>query len=73
MSNTATPELKWQFKLGNTLIDFPNPFGSIQDNKRLLAQHFPQLRWTEIYEEDARLENGCMVLPVVPPPVKTNG
>ncbi|HFG1572349.1 TPA: hypothetical protein ACGFXZ_001318 [Vibrio cholerae] len=33
MSNTATPELKWQFKLGNTLIDFPNPFGSIQDNK----------------------------------------
>lgn len=71
--STQQESMPWKFKLGNTLIDFPNPFGSIADNQRLLAQHFPQLRWTTIYEEDARLENGCMVVPVVPPPVKTNG
>lgn len=65
--------LKWKFKLGSTLIDFPAPDQDIQANRRLLAQHFPQLRWTEIYEEDARLVDGVMILPVVAPPVKTNG
>lgn len=73
MSITSNDKIKWKFKLGGTLIDFPNPLGSIEDNKKILAQNFPQLRWTEVYEEDAHLEDGCMVLPVVPPPVKTNG
>ncbi|MBB1371253.1 hypothetical protein [Pseudoalteromonas sp. SR45-4] len=65
--------IEWKFRIGTTDISFPNPAASIAENKRLLSQHFPQLRWTEIYEEDAKLENGCMILPVIVPPVKVNG
>ncbi|EPR7483988.1 TPA: hypothetical protein ACGSTL_001297 [Vibrio parahaemolyticus] len=73
MANLNDTPIEWKFKIGNTLVAFPNPLGGIEENQRLLAQHFPQLRWTKIYEEDAVLEDGCMVLPVIPPPVKTNG
>lgn len=65
--------MKWQFKIGGALIDFPNPNGTLEENQRLLSQHFPQLRWTKVFLEDARAENGAMVLPVIAPPVKTNG
>ncbi|MDH1472565.1 hypothetical protein [Shewanella sp. GD03713] len=73
MANLNNTPIEWKFKIGNTLVAFPNPRVGIEENQRLLAQHFPQLRWTKIFEEDAVLEDGCMVLPVIPPPVKTNG
>lgn len=73
MTQVNKKELKWKFQIGASLIDFPNPLGSIQENKQLLCQHFPQLRWTSVFEEDARLQNGAMIVPVIAPPVKTNG
>ncbi|MEZ9700144.1 hypothetical protein AB4455_22715 [Vibrio sp. 10N.261.46.E12] len=72
---TLTQDMAWKFKLGKTFIDFPNPLASLDDNARALAQHFPQLRWTRVFEEDAQYDadQNAMVVPIIAPPVKTNG
>ncbi len=73
MATVISGDVEWKFRIGKTEISFPNPNAGINENKRILSQHFPQLRWTTIYEEDAVYENGCMILPVIPPPIKVNG
>ena len=62
-----------KFKIGMTEINFPAPDSDLQTNVRIIANHYPQLRFTHVYEEDAQLVNGCIVYPIIMPPVKTNG
>ncbi|MBD1389433.1 hypothetical protein IC617_08340 [Neiella sp. HB171785] len=62
-----------KFKLGATLLDDPAPHESLAKKQELLAQQFPQLRFTHIYESDAVIESGTKVYPILVPPPKVNG
>ena len=61
------------FKVGARKITAPDQSASLADNLRLLKQQFPFFRWTDVLEEDGRVEGDELVFPVELPPAKTNG
>ena len=61
------------FKIGAARIEDTTPELSLYDAIRVLSKHYPQLRHTKVYEEDARVDNGELVYEVQLPPAKTNG
>lgn len=63
------------FAIGTlTEIPDPAPLGSLQDAYELLAQRFPQIRHSAVFESDAVAVNESTVRYTIPLPVmKTNG
>ena len=66
-------QLPIKFKLGAALIDDPAPTESLARKQQLLAQQYPQVRFTQIYESDAVIQDGCKIYPILVPPPKSNG
>ena len=62
-----------QIKIGALKVDFPLPDMDLDTNVRELSLHYPMLRGTRVFEEDAVIENGAMTYNVVTPPIKVNG
>ncbi|MCH8552510.1 MAG: hypothetical protein LAT62_11270 [Natronospirillum sp.] len=58
---------------GSRRVEFPQPELGLQENKKLLSQHFPMLRNTTVYEEDAEVQGEDILYPIYLPPAKTNG
>ena len=65
--------LKRVFVLGSTRISDPAPTEPLEVSTRLLAQTYPQFRWTEIYEEDGEVVGNTLEFKLVMPPPKVNG
>lgn len=64
-----------KFKIGATVLADPNPIGTLKECHAILAQQFPLLRHTTIFEEDARLSacNTYIEYEIQLPPVKVQG
>ena len=61
--------------MGGVILSDPLPKGSLDQVKAILAQSYPQIRHTSIFEHDAKLsECGEFIdYHIILPPVKTNG
>lgn len=65
--------LKRVFILDQTRIADPLPGVPLKQATRVLAQNYPQFRWTNVLEEDGVLVNGVLEFKLVLPPPKVNG
>lgn len=66
-------ELKRVFLLGATRLDDPAPGAPLKTALRLLAQNFPQFRWTSVFEEDGVVVGDTLEFALKLPPPKVNG
>ena len=66
-------QLSRKFKVGATELADPLPGGTLNQVQELIAQQFPPVRHTCIFESDGRLSpcGGFIVYDIKPPPVKT--
>ncbi|GAA5138621.1 PRTRC system protein C [Thalassotalea piscium] len=64
-----------KFKIGATIIEDPSPTSNLDQVHEILAQQYPLLRNTHIFESDGRLSQcGTYIeYEIVLPPVKTQG
>lgn len=65
--------MKRVFVVGSTRIADPAPGAPLDTATRLLAQNYPQFRWTELYEEDGVVVGDSLEFTLQLPPPKTNG
>lgn len=61
------------FVVGSTRIPDPAPGAPLKTATRLLAQNYPQFRWTEVFEEDGVIQGGELEYKLQLPPPKVNG
>jgi len=68
-------QLPRKFKIGATILDDPMPLGDLSQVQSVLAQQFPMLRHTHIYEADGVLSDCAtfILYAVILPPVKVQG
>ena len=69
---TAT-QMKRVFVVGATRLDDPAPGAPLKTATRLLAQNYPQFRWTDVYEEDGVVVGNTLEFKLQLPPPKVNG
>jgi PRTRC genetic system protein C len=65
--------LKRVFIINSLKISDPAPTLPLDSVTRLLAQQYPQFRWTTLLEEDGRIVGNELQFSLVLPPPKTNG
>jgi hypothetical protein len=70
---TQAIQLKRVFVVGSTRLDDPAPGMPLSAATRVLAQNYPQFRWTEVYEEDGIVVGGALEFRLQLPPPKVNG
>lgn len=68
-------QLPRKFKIGVTILDDPMPNCELEYVQSTLAQQFPMLRHTHIYESDGVLSDCATFIQytIVLPPVKVQG
>lgn len=66
-------QLKRVFVVGSTRLDDPAPGAPLKTATRLLAQNYPQFRWTDVFEEDGVLVGDTLEFKLQLPPPKVNG
>ncbi|MBW8191348.1 hypothetical protein K0504_09890 [Neiella marina] len=66
-------ELEVKFKLGSALLADPAPMADLARKVEMLARSFPQVRFTNVFEADAVIENGVKIYNIILPPPKVNG
>ena len=68
-------QLPRKFKIGATTLDDPMPSCELEQVQSALAQQFPMLRHTHIYEADGVLSECAthIMYNIVLPPVKVQG
>lgn len=65
--------LKRVFVVGSVRLDDPAPGAPIKTSTRLLAQNYPQFRWTDVFEEDGVMVGDTLEFKLQLPPPKVNG
>ena len=61
------------FVVGSTRLEDPAPGQPLKTATRILAQNYPQFRWTEVYEEDGEVVGQTLEFKLKLPPPKVNG
>lgn len=71
MAKAAT--LTRVFVVGSTRLEDPAPGAPLKTATRMLAQNYPQFRWTDVYEEDGEVVGETLEFKLKLPPPKVNG
>ncbi|WP_460883141.1 PRTRC system protein C, partial [Pseudaeromonas pectinilytica] len=71
--NSLVAVLRRTFKIGSAIIQDPAPTLPLSMVQQILSATYPQVRWTQLYDSDAKVVGDTLEYEFLIPPVKTNG
>ena len=71
--NSLVAVLRRTFKIGSAIIQDPAPTLPLSMVQQILSATYPQVRWTQLYDSDAKVVGDTLEYEFLIPSVKTNG